>query len=261
MHTKQAKDPHIPCSPTNRSVSVSTTARRWSTTGIRDRCDFDTTSHPGQATTAPHGGSKPSSVRAGYPRRRRQRPHSQDDVTAPSRPAWALRVNHRVASPRDGDDVTGIGEVYPLSLLCIGEVRGVSYLLGGVRSTNNRDPACDTTARPISADSDAGAVAIAFTSKFLLCRDSGRRDGRGGVAPAAVEELGMSSWQPIDLVPYLEGTVRRPEPGILRRSDGVGFTPGGCTRSTVRASPGSRGRSDRCCSGHCLRRSRAVGGL
>jgi AAA domain len=32
-----------------------------------------------------------------------------------------------------------------------------------------------------------------------------------------------SSWTPIDLTPYLDGTVTRPEPGVLFRDDGIGL--------------------------------------
>ncbi|MBV8542552.1 MAG: bifunctional DNA primase/polymerase [Pseudonocardiales bacterium] len=46
-------------------------------------------------------------------------------------------------------------------------------------------------------------------------------DSRGG--DSQDEEDASSSWEPIDLSPYLDGTFSRPEPGILYRDDGIGL--------------------------------------
>jgi hypothetical protein len=52
MHTAQANDPHTPCSLTEQIGVGIDHGLPLGTTGIRDRCDFDTTSRPGQAIIA-----------------------------------------------------------------------------------------------------------------------------------------------------------------------------------------------------------------
>jgi hypothetical protein len=51
IHTAQADDPHGPCSLTEQIGVGIDRGLPLSTTGIRSRCDFDTTSRRGQAVT------------------------------------------------------------------------------------------------------------------------------------------------------------------------------------------------------------------
>ena len=51
MHTAQADDPHGPCSLTEQVGVGIDRGLPLGSTGIRDRCDFDTTSRRGQAMT------------------------------------------------------------------------------------------------------------------------------------------------------------------------------------------------------------------
>lgn len=52
MHTAQANEPPTPCSLTEQIGVGIDHGLPLGTTGIRNRCDFDTISHPGQAITA-----------------------------------------------------------------------------------------------------------------------------------------------------------------------------------------------------------------